>query len=76
MLKAYFYRLVHSPLLYVGIVGVIGICSLRLLPNAFKGIDVMSEMRIIRWLDGYRKLFVILGALPFAGNFSDEWNSM
>lgn len=76
MLRAYFYRLVRSPLLYVGIAGVIAICSLRLLPNAFKGIDVMSEMRIIRWLDGYRKLFVILGALPFAGNFSDEWNSM
>ena len=76
MLRAYFYKLVRSPLFYIGIIGIIGICSLRLLPSAFKGIDVMSEMMIIRWLDGYRKLFVILGALPFAGNFSDEWNSM
>lgn len=74
MLRSYFYRLFRSPLFYIGIAGVIGICFLRLLPSAFKGVDVMAEMRTIRWLDGYRKLFVILGALPFAGNFSDEWN--
>lgn len=76
MLRAYFYKLIRSPLFYTAIAGVIGICSLRLIPSAFKGIDVMAEIRIIRGLDGYRKLFVILGALPFAGNFSDEWNSM
>lgn len=76
MFRAYFYKLIRSPLFYTAIIGVIGICSLRLIPSAFKGIDVMAEMRIIRGLDGYRKLFVIFGALPFAGNFSDEWNSM
>ncbi len=76
MLNAYFYKLFRSPLFYIGIAGVIGICSLRLLPSAFKGSDVLMEMEIIRSLDGYRKIFVILGALPFAANFSDEWNCM
>ena len=76
MYRAYFYKLIRSPFLYIGIVGIVGICSLRLLPSAFKGIDVIMEMEIIRSLDGYRKMFVILGALPFAANFSDEWNSM
>ena len=76
MLKAYFYKLIRSPLFYIGIAGVVGVCSLRLLPSAFKGIDVLMEMEIIRSLDGYRKLFVILAALPFAANFSDEWNCM
>ena len=76
MLKAYFYKLFRSPLFYIGIVGVVGVCSLRLLPSVFKGIDVLMEMEIIRSLDGYRKLFVILAALPFAANFSDEWNCM
>lgn len=76
MLKAYFYKLIRSPLLYIGIIGVVGMCSLRLLPSAFKGGDVLMEMELIRTLDGYRKIFVILGALPFAANFSDEWNCM
>lgn len=76
MFRTYFYKLIRSPLFYIGIVGVIAICSLRLMPSAFKGGDVLMEMEIIRSLDGYRKMFVILGALPFAANFSDEWNCM
>lgn len=76
MFMAYFYKVIRSPLFYIGIAGVVGICALRLLPSAFKGIDVLMEMEVLRSLDGYRKVFVILGALPFAANFSDEWNSM
>ena len=76
MLKAYFYKLIRSPLFYIGIIGIVGVCSLRLLPSAFQGADVLMEMELIRALDGYRKIFVILGAVPFAANFSDEWNCM
>lgn len=76
MLKAYFYKLIRSPLFYIGMIGVVGICSLRLLPSAVKGGDVLMEMELMRSLDGFRKIFVILGALPFAANFSDEWNCM
>ena len=76
MFRAYFYKMLRMPYLYIGIVGVVAVCSLRLLPSAYKGSDVAMEMEIIRYLDGYRKIFVILGALPFAANFSDEWNSM
>ena len=76
MFRAYLFKLFRLPYLYIGIAGVIGVCSLRLLPSAYKGIDVMTEKELLRSIDGYRKLFVILGALPFAANFSDEWNSM
>lgn len=76
MLRAYLYKLFRMPYLYIGIAGVAGVCSLRLLPSAFKGGDVLMEMELLRSLDGYRKIFAILGALPFAANFSDEWNSM
>lgn len=76
MFRAYFYKLIRSPLFYIGIAGVVGICCLRLMPSAFKGIDVLMEMELLTALDGFRKMFVIVGALPFAANFSDEWNSM
>lgn len=76
MFRAYFFKLFHQPFFYLGIVGVIGICSLRLLPSAVKGSDVLMEMELLTALDGFRKMFVIVGALPFAANFSDEWNSM
>lgn len=76
MFRAYFYKLIRSPLFYIGITGVVGICCLRLMPSAFKGIDVLMEMELLTALDGFRKMFVIVGALPFAANFSDEWNSM
>ena len=76
MLKAYFYKLIRSPLFYIGMIGVVGVCSLRLLPSAFQGADVLMEMELMRSLDGCRKIFVILAALPFAANFSDEWNCM
>lgn len=75
MFRAYFYKLLRMPYFYIGIAGVIAVCCLRLLPSAHKGGDVVMEMDILRSLDGYRKMFVILGALPFAANFSDEWNS-
>lgn len=76
MFRAYFYKLIRSPLFYIGIAGVVGICCLRLMPSAFKGIDVLMEMELLTALDGFRKMFVIVGALPFTANFSDEWNSM
>lgn len=76
MFRAYLYKLIRSPLLYVGIAEVMAICSLRLIPNAFKGRDVVYEMSLIIGIDGYRKMFIIMGALPFAANFADEWNTM
>lgn len=76
MFRAYVYKIIRSPLLYIGLLGVIGTCCLRLIPSAFKGGDVLMEMEIVRSLDGYRKIFVILGALPFAASFSEEWNCL
>lgn len=76
MFRAYFYKLIRSPLFYIGIVGVAGVCCLRLLPSGFRAADILGEMDLMRSLDGNRKMFVILAALPFAANFSDEWNCM
>ena len=76
MLRAYLYKLIRSPLLYVGIVGVMAVCSLRLLPNAVRADYVAYEMMLIIGIDGNRKMFIIMGALPFAANFAEEWNTM
>ena len=76
MLRAYWYKLIRSPLLYAGIAGVMAVCSIRLIPGAFKGGDVVNEMSLIIGIDGNRKMFVIMGALPFAANFAEEWNTM
>ena len=76
MLRAYLYKLIRSPLLYAGIAGVMAVCSIRLIPGAFKGGDVVNEMSLIIGIDGNRKMFVIMGALPFAANFAEEWNTI
>ncbi len=73
MLRAYFYKALHSPNLYIGFAGVIMLCLLSL--NGWhNGIDVMTDMNLLIEIEGYRKVFVILAACPFAANFSEEWN--
>ncbi len=75
MLKAYFFKLVHSPFLYAGIIGVFGLCLIHAKSNLWEGVDVLTDLRILLDVEGYRKAFIVFAALPFAANFSDEWNT-
>ncbi len=74
MLRSYIFKLLHSPFLYAGIIGVFGLCLLS--KNGFmEARDVFADMHLLLEAQGYRKAFIVFGAIPFAANFADEWNS-
>lgn len=74
--RAYFFKLIRSPLFYIGILGTAAVCaSRRLFPNGMMGGYVALEINLILDLDSMRKVIAIFGALPFAANFADEWTN-
>ncbi len=76
MTKGYLYKLVRSPLTYIGVLGVFAVClaNLRgLLINEHT--TVMSRIDLFLDLDAFRKLTVIFAAVPFTANFADEWKN-
>lgn len=75
MSKAYFYKLFRSPMLYIAILGVTAVCSTDLLNGWINKGSVIYHIDIFLGLDSYRKIVAVLGALPFAANFSEEWNN-
>lgn len=75
MLRSYFYKLFRQPQFYIGLAGVLATCFLVINTGFHPGVDIMTDAGLLLRSGGYRKLFVIFGALPFAANFADEWNS-
>ena len=76
--RAYFYKLIRNPLFYIGIVGVALLCVSRLIPlnkNIYRLDRVYFEIDLLLDIATVRKMIAILGALPFAANFADEWTS-
>ena len=72
MFRAYMYKLLRSPFFYIGILGA------ALVPFAgafddhrFFDLDVLQVTEM--FLDS--NIIALFGALPFAANFADEWNS-
>lgn len=74
MSRAYFLKLFMSPLIYVSILGIAAVCATNFLNGWICTGSVVYHMNIFLDLDAYRKIIAVLGALPFAGNFADEWN--
>lgn len=80
MLRSHFFKLLHSPFLYAGMISVLGLCLFGANESlggskGLGGADVYSDMHYLLEGTGYRKAFIIFGAIPFAANFADEWNS-
>lgn len=73
MIRAYVYKLLRSPVVYLCVFGVIAICSTRFIDRSTSASDVLGEMDILLDIDAFRKIITIFGAVPFAANFSDEW---
>lgn len=75
--RAYFYKLIRNPLFYIGIIATTLLCATKWLPGkyAMRGADVQYEIGYILDIATMRKMIAILGALPFAANFADEWTS-
>lgn len=75
MLRSYFYKLLRQPQFYLGLAGVLATCVFVVNMGFVRGIDIQTDVTLMLYFGGYRKVFVIFGALPFAANFADEWNS-
>lgn len=75
MFRAYIYKLLHSPVIYLCILGVTAICATRFIDRSISASDVLGEMDILLDIDAFRKTITIFGAVPFAANFSDEWTN-
>lgn len=75
--RAYFYKLIRNPLFYIAIIGTALLCATKWLPGQYgmRGADVRFEISMILDVATVRKMIAILGALPFAANFADEWTS-
>ena len=75
--RAQFYKLIRNPLFYIGIVGIALLCATKWLPGRYasRGADVRFEISYMLDITTVRKMIAILGALPFAANFADEWTS-
>ncbi len=80
MTGSYIFKLLHSPYIYGAMAVILGFCvlidNIRLGGGpVLNGVDVYTDILVLLQIDGYRKLFVVLGAIPFAANFADEWNT-
>lgn len=75
--RAYAFKLIRNPLFYIGIIGTALLCASRLLPqdHGMMGSHVAIEIDMVLDLSTTRKMIAILGALPFAANFADEWTN-
>lgn len=80
MKRSYIFKLLHSPYLYGTMTVILGFSLIMM--NAqlggrqgLMGQDVHTDIELLLQSDGYRKHFVVLGAIPFAANFADEWSS-
>lgn len=74
---AQLYKLIRNPLFYAAMIVTALLCATKWLPGkyALTGADVYYEIGELLDLATVRKMIAILGAVPFAANFADEWTS-
>lgn len=75
MFRAYLYKLTHSPLTYIGFLGVFALCFTNFLSGWSANGSIIQRVDNFLDLDVYRKAITIFAALPFTSNFADEWKS-
>ena len=73
MFNAYTYKLLRSPMLYVGILGVFALCCTNFIRDDFNYRTVLYHMQNFLDIGMYRKVLAVFGALPFTANFAEEW---
>ncbi len=75
MFKAYLFKLTRSPILYLTPLTVFALSLYCMCFGVHKFADILTEIDYLISFEFYRKMFVLLAALPFASNFANEWNS-
>lgn len=75
MSRAYLFKILRSPMIYLAIIGVAAVCTTNLINGQAAVADVVYHLEIFFGLDAYRKIIAVMSALPFAANFAEEWKS-
>ena len=75
MFRAYFYKLLRSPLFYLGFAATLALAFYFNITRSIYYSSLLNELSSLISFEAYKKIFVIFAALPFASNFADEWNS-
>lgn len=75
MIRAYLGRTFRRPLFFASILGVWGVCMLRLANGALTSADVAYDLELLVDVDGFRKVMAVFAALPFAPTFAEEWKA-
>lgn len=75
MIRSYFFKLLHSPIFYLTPLAVCTISLYSVFYGVHTFVDILSEIDYLISFEFFRKMFVLLAALPFASNFANEWNS-
>lgn len=73
MFGAHFFKLVRSPYLYIGFIGVLSL-SFYSMSKSY-GNNAFTNLQALLGLESFGRMFVICAAIPFTANFADEWNS-
>lgn len=72
--RSYINKLLRSPLTYAAFAGIFAVCCYQVV-SPTKNMTVVSQLATFYNLTIIRKLVYIFAALPFAGNFADEWTN-
>jgi hypothetical protein len=75
MIRAYGYKLLRSPLWLTGILGVAALCCTNFWNYGVFSGDVVKHINVFFNIGVYRKAMTVFAALPFAGNFAEEWTN-
>ncbi len=77
MLRAYLYKTIRSPLLYIGVLGVTAVCFTMF--NAFTPYvhysSVIEEIEGFLIFEQIYKIITVFAALGTTANFAEEWRS-
>lgn len=73
MFRAHIFKLIRSPYLYIGFIGVLAVVFYSM--KGTYGADAYTNLQMLLDLESFRRMYVIFAAVPFAANFADEWNS-
>ncbi len=77
MFRAYLYKTIRSPFLYIGIIGVIAVCFTMF--NAFTPYvhysSVIEEIEGFLIFEQIYKIITVFAALGSTANFAEEWRS-
>lgn len=76
MIRTYIYKIIRSPLTYIGILGVMLVCLTHIITNGSPDMNsVLFHMDLFLEFDQTRKAMTLFAALPFVGAFAEEWTS-